>query len=113
MPRDVLRGDVPLLVLAALNEAAGHGYAIARRVEAHSEKALQMKEGTLYPALRVLEQEGLIEGEWQLQPSGPARKVYKITSSGLLELNKRREAWQGYVRTMQQLIGGISDAQTA
>lgn len=106
MAHDVLKGDVPILILTVLAEGPGHGYAIARQVEQRSGQALHLKEGTLYPALRVLEQEELIEGEWEVQPSGPARKVYRITANGLAELDRRRREWEQYVRTMQTLMGG-------
>src|SRR5260221_248085 len=113
MARDIVKGDVPILVLAALAESPGHGYAIARRVEQRSGQALHLKEGTLYPALRVLEQENLIVGAWEVQPSGPARKVYQITTQGRAELAKRRQEWEQYVRLMQNLMGGTSDVQPA
>lgn len=113
MRRDVTKGDLPALILAVLADSACHGYGIARRIEQQSAQALQMKEGSLYPALRVLEQEGLIAGEWEVQPSGPARKVYKITATGLLQLNERQQEWEQYARTMSAILGRKTDAQPA
>lgn len=111
MARDVVKGDVPMLALSALAEGACHGYAIARRIEQRSEKALLMREGSLYPALRVLEQNELIAGEWETQPSGPARKVYCITAKGQAELTKRRQEWEQYVNTINAIMGRKTDAQ--
>ena len=87
--RDLPKNDIPLLILAVLLDAPRHGYAIAREVERLSADALQMREGTLYPALRVLEQDGLITGAWEIQPVGPARKIYTLTEAGQAELKKR------------------------
>ncbi len=67
MRRDVTKGDLPALILAVLADSACHGYGIARRIEQQSAQALQMKEGSLYPALRVLEQEGLLSPPYTLK----------------------------------------------
>lgn len=113
MPRDVTKGDLPALILAVLADSACHGYGIARRIEQKSAQALQMKEGSLYPALRVLEQEGMIAGEWEVQPSGPARKVYRITAEGLTQLLAKQQEWEQYARTMSAILGRTTDAQPA
>ncbi len=113
MKRDVTKGDIPVLILAVLAEEPCHGYAIARCIEQQSAQALQMKEGSLYPALRVLEQDELIVGEWEIQPSGPARKVYRITANGQAELTKRRQEWDEYIHTMNLVMGRRHNAQPA
>jgi len=106
MGRAVFKGDVPLLVLVVLAEAPCHGYAIAREIERRSGQGLGVREGTLYPALRVLEQEGLIEGQWETLQSGPARKVYSLTQSGHAELARRIQAWRDYAQSFGQVLGG-------
>ena len=111
MSRDVMKGDIPVLVLSVLADGASYGYAIARRIEQQSANALSLKEGSLYPALRVLEQDEMIAGAWEAQPSGPARKVYQITTKGQAELTKRRQEWEQYARTMNAIIGRKPDAQ--
>ena len=113
MSRDLMKDDMPALVLAELARQPSHGYAIARSIEQQSQQAFHMKEGTLYPTLRSMEQDGLITGEWEVQPSGPARKVYRITEKGLKELSKRRKDWEEYVRNMQAILGGDAHAQPA
>lgn len=105
MQRDIAKGDVPILVMAILAEAPCHGYAIAREIERRSEGRFTMKEGTLYPALRVLEGDGFIEGSWEIQPSGPARKVYRLTPRGESELTKRAREWRAYARTVEGIVG--------
>lgn len=106
MRRAVFKGDVPLLVLAVLAEAPCHGYAIAREIERRSGQGLDVREGTLYPALRVLEQDGLIKGEWETLQSGPARKVYSLTQKGHGELARRVQAWRDYAQCFGQVLGG-------
>ena len=110
--RNVSKGDVPVLIMAVLAEAPSHGYAIAREIERRSGAQLGVKEGTLYPALRVLEQSGLIEGKWQTPESGPARKVYVLTVAGHGELERRARSWNDYARAVGRALGG-DDAQHA
>ena len=113
MGRDISKGDLPTLILAVIAEEPSHGYAIARSIELRSKKAFLMKEGTLYPMLRTLEQEGCVVAVWEVQPSGPARKVYRITDHGRSELAKRQTEWEEYAQSMRAILGGRSDAQTA
>lgn len=104
--RELSKGDIPLVILEILSRGACHGYAIAREIERKSEQVLQLREGSLYPALRVLESDGLIEGEWEIQNSGPARKNYRLTAAGVVELEKRKQAWQNYTVLVNQILGG-------
>ena len=111
--RELSKGDIPVIILEVLSQGTLHGYAIAREIERQSEQALQLREGSLYPALRVLEGDGLIESEWEIQPTGPARKNYRITAAGHAELTKRKQAWQQYARMVGQLLGGDNGKQAA
>lgn len=104
--RDLPKGDIPLLVLATLAEGAHHGYAIARAVENISRDAITLREGTLYPALRQLEADGMVEGNWEIQERGPARKVYTLTEKGRTELARRTRDWQEYSNFMTAILGG-------
>ena len=118
MRRELASGDLPALILAVLSQTPQHGYAIAREVERLSDQALHMKEGTLYPALRVLEQDGLIFGTWEAQPKGADRKVYTLTEAGRKEAAKRTQALRDYAATLSTVLdklnlGGIDHAQPA
>lgn len=106
MASTISKGDVPILVMAILAEGPCHGYAIARAIERRSGQVLGVKEGTLYPALRVLEQDGFIEGQWETLESGPARKVYKLTKAGRGELERRARSWRDYVDSFGAVLGG-------
>jgi PadR family transcriptional regulator, regulatory protein PadR len=103
---ELLRGTVPTLILASLADSPRHGYAIAREIERCSDDALALGDGSLYPALRALERAGFVQGEWQAQSGGPARKVYSITDSGSAELARRTRTWQRFVATVQTIIAG-------
>ena len=111
--REHYSADISTLVLAVLSDAPRHGYAIAREIERRSDSALRPGEGALYPALRGLEGEGFIEGQWEQAVSGPARKVYALTPEGTQELQKRMSSWRQYVRAVDRVMGGLPDGQPA
>ena len=118
MRRELASGDLPALILAVLSQTPLHGYAIAREVEQLSNQALHMKEGSLYPALRVLEQDGLIAGAWEVQPKGADRKVYTLTEAGRRETARRTQELRDYAATINTVLGkldlgGIGHAQPA
>ena len=113
MRRELASGDLPALILAVLSQTPLHGYAIAREVERLSEGALHLKEGTLYPALRVLEQDGLIAGAWEAQPKGADRKVYTLTESGHAEKAKRTQALHDYATLIHTILGRTGHAHPA
>jgi PadR family transcriptional regulator PadR len=95
-----------------LKDGPLHGYGIAREIERRSENALKFKEGTLYPALYSLEQEGLIAGDWQRGANGRERKVYRITPEGLAELERRTRTWNAFAAAIDRVIGGDDHAGT-
>jgi PadR family transcriptional regulator PadR len=104
MRKDLVKGDLPALVLAVLSRQPLHGYGIAREVKQLSDDALTMKEATLYPALRVLEQDGLIIGEWQPQEKGADRKVYTLTEAGKREAQKRTQKLKDYATLIHTVL---------
>lgn len=110
---ELLKGNTPTLILSVLAGGPLHGYAIAREVERRSAEALKLGEGSLYPALRALEGEGLVSSSWEIQASGPARKVYALTDAGQVALAKRTESWREFVRAIESVLGGSPDAQPA
>ena len=110
--QDTQKGGTGVWVLAVLAGGPQHGYALAREIEQRSGSALKPGEGTLYPALRALEGEGYITGAWEIQPSGPARKVYSLTDQGRGELAKQVQAWHDYARAVSGILGGQPDGQT-
>ncbi len=111
--RELKKGSTPALILAVLAEGPRHGYSIAREIQRRSADALKMGEGTLYPALRTLENDGFIQGDWEVQPSGPARKVYHLTDKGRGELQRHKSAWKQFSDAIDAVLGGDPDAQPA
>ncbi|MBR3121745.1 PadR family transcriptional regulator [Oceanobacillus profundus] len=103
--RELVKGSTSLLVLQLLNERDMYGYELVKEMDRRSENHLQMKEGTLYPALHKMEKQAYIECYWQNQEKGPARKYYRITEQGKEILAERTSEWHRYVQVMNNLIG--------
>ena len=108
-----MSGNLPGLILSVLEAAPLHGYGIAREIEKRSADALSFGEGTLYPALRLLEQAGSLNAKWDTSGPGPARKVYRLTPSGKEELIRLREAWAEYARSIENVLNGVPKVQPA
>ncbi len=108
---DKIRGHLGNLVLAALNQGDAHGFEIIKRLEAAGSGVLQLKEGSLYPALYRLETDGLVKATWEEGDNarrGPRRKIYGLTTKGAKRLQESRSEWDVFVR----VIGGILGAST-
>ncbi|SET01585.1 transcriptional regulator [Oceanobacillus limi] len=103
--RELVKGSTSLLVLQLLNERDMYGYELVKEMDQRSEHHLQMKEGTLYPALHKLEKQEYIECYWKNQEKGPARKYYRITPQGQEILQEKTSEWHRYVQVMNNLIG--------
>ncbi|MEO7653053.1 MAG: PadR family transcriptional regulator [Bryobacteraceae bacterium] len=103
---DVLQGTLILLVLRTL-EALGplHGYGIARRIEQISEEVLQLNQGTLYPALLRMEQEGWIASKWGASEKNRKARFYSITAAGRKRLAKETEDWRRMSLTIERFLG--------
>jgi len=110
---DLLKGNIQTIILAVLETGSLHGYGIAKEIERRSDDALAFGEGTIYPALKALEREGLIVGTWNTSSGGPAKKLYSLTEPGTRELDRRRGVWRRFSRTIDQVIGGQPDAEPA
>ena len=92
---DVLQGTLDLLILKTLDTLGPlHGYGIARRIRQVSEDALRLNQGSLYPALARLEDQGWIQGRWQTTPQNRRSKVYVLTVAGRRQLVKATEDWR-------------------
>jgi len=113
MRRELAKGDLPALILAVLSSGPRHGYAIAREVESLSDQALHLREGTLYPALRVLEQDGLITGAWERESGKADRKVYSLTDSGRAQMATRTQELMDYASLIHKMLGRTGHAEPA
>jgi len=90
-----------------------HGLAIAREVNLRSNNALELKQGTLYPALHALERDGWIRGEWEILDGERPRKIYTLTPEGSVELERRMQAWNIFTAAMESITGGGPSGKTA
>src|SRR5260221_154675 len=103
---DVLQGTLILLVLRTLNALGSlHGYGIARRIEQISGELLQLNQGTLYPALLRMEQEGWIASKWGASEKNRKAKFYSITASGRRQLAKETKEWRRMSSTIERFLG--------
>jgi len=101
---DLMRGVVQPIVLKLVSERAMYGYEIIKVVNERTDKALEWKEGTLYPCLHRLEGSGLIKGEWGTSESGRKRKYYSITRRGLATLKEKATEWSSFAEAVSALL---------
>jgi len=102
--RDAFSGHLDLLLLAALRTPR-HGYALIDHVRQASGGAFDYAEGTIYPALRRLEGEGLLRSSW-VEAEGRRRRVYQLTRKGERALEGRRRDWERFTTSVRAVIEG-------
>jgi len=93
-PSDLVQGTLDLLILKILALEPMHGWAIGQRLRQVSSDALQVSDGSLYPALHKLEQQGWITAEWKTSDLGRRAKFYTLTRPGRKHLERERANWQ-------------------
>lgn len=93
---DILRGTFDLLILKALSWGPAHGYAIARWIENATEDALEVGEGTLYPALHRLEEREWISARWGSSENNRRAKFYSLTTAGRAQFRVEVDNWRRY-----------------
>ena len=108
---DFIRGNTPAMVLSVLRDAPSYGYAIAKEINRRSGEKLSLRQGTLYPALRGLEEKGCIVGEWSVGTGARPRRVYTISEEGSRLLVEMIDAWRALTRALDGVYeGGLSSA---
>ena len=98
---ELRRGVLAMAVLSQLGSPQ-YGYSLR---QALAERGMAIEEGTLYPLLRRLEGQGLLESEWRIE-DGPPRRYYRLSDSGARALQRLAEHWREMVRTMDGLLDG-------
>lgn len=93
-PNDLVQGTLDLLILKTISLEPKHGWAIAKRIEQISNDVLQVQQGSLYPALHRLEQQGWIRAKWAESETGREAKFYSLTAAGRAQLEKEKESWK-------------------
>ena len=92
-PIDLVQGTLDLLIMRTLSPQAMHGWAIAKRIQQVSGEVLQVQQGSLYPALHRLEQQGWIKAKWAESETGRQAKFYSLTAAGRGQLEKETANW--------------------
>src|SRR3954447_10875692 len=92
-PTDLVQGTLDLLILKTISTEPKHGWAIAKRIQQVSREALLIQQGSLYPALHRLEQQGWIKAEWRPSDTGRMAKFYSLSRSGRRQYEKELESW--------------------
>jgi transcriptional regulator len=99
------KGSTDLLILALVDEAALHGYEIARRIEKRSRGTLSFTLASLYATLYRLEERGLIRGRWVERAGQRRRRCYRITASGRKGLATQRKEWRRFIAAITEAAG--------
>ena len=92
-PSDLVQGTLDLLILKTISLEPMHGWAIAKRIQQVSGDVLQVQQGSLYPALHRLEQQGWIKAKWAESETGRQAKFYTLTAAGRTQLEKETSSW--------------------
>ena len=93
-PVDLLQGTLDMLILRTLQAGAMHGWGLSQRIQQVSEDVLRVNQGSLYPALHRLEEEGWIESDWGTSENNRRAKFYRLTGSGRKRLEQETEDWE-------------------
>jgi transcriptional regulator len=103
-PADLVQGTLDLLLLKILALEPLHGWAISQRLSQISKDDLRVSDGSLYPALYKLEQEGWIRAEWKTSELGRRAKFYSLTASGRRKLEAETEQWRRVSAAISRVI---------
>ena len=103
-PTDLVQGTLDLLILKTLSLEPSHGWAIAKRIQQVSSDVLQVTQGSLYPALHRLEQQGWLKGTWEETDTGRQAKIYSLTAAGRRQLARELESWDRLSSAIQVVL---------
>lgn len=102
---DILQGTLTLLVLRALeSRGALHGYGLWRHIQTASGELLRVEEGSLYPALHRMAQEGWLDAHWGQTEKGRRARFYKITAKGRRQLEEEKKSWERLTRGVAMIL---------
>jgi len=101
---DLLQGTLDMLVLKTLQRGALHGYDIARWIQQTSEDALQVEEGSLYPALYRMERRGWIQSRWGVSQNNRRARYYELTQTGRRQLQAESANWDRLITAIGKIM---------
>lgn len=102
--KDLLQGTLDLLILRTLQRGKQHGWGISQIIGLRSKESLNIKEGSLYPALHRLERQGWIESDWGLSENNRKAKYYKLTRAGRKQLEEETAYWEQFVSAVSLVL---------
>jgi len=105
---DLLQGTLDLLVLKILELAPMHGWGITQRIQQISESVLQVNQGSLYPALHRLEEQGWIQSRWAASENNRQARFYELTRQGRKQLSEEKENWERLSTAVGRILGAVS-----
>jgi PadR family transcriptional regulator, regulatory protein PadR len=103
-PGELVQGTLDMLVLKVLTLEKMHGWGIAQRIRQVSGEVLRVEEGSLYPALRRLELDGLIQAEWGTSENNRKARYYELTRAGRRRLASERERWKALMAAITHVM---------
>lgn len=103
-PSDLVQGTLDLLILKTLSLEPKHGWAIAKRIQQVSGEVLQVQQGSLYPALHRLEQQGWIKAKWDESETGRQAKFYSLTAAGRKQLDSETANWNRLSQAINLIV---------
>ena len=103
---ELKKGSIQLCLLALLASEEKYGFQILRELRERSNGFFDLKEGTLYPALRRLEERGFVSSRWQEPTSGMPRKYYTLTDRGRTALREALAIWDAMTQGAERVLGG-------
>lgn len=101
---DFLKGTLDLMILKTLSWGPTHGYGIARWIEQCTDDVLEVEEGSLYPALYKLEEQGLITSDWGTSDNNRRAKFYRLTAAGKKQLRTSHDYWARFAKAVSQVL---------
>ena len=101
---DLLQGTLSTLILKALLAGPQHGFGVARWIESATDDVLVIEEGSLYPALRRLEDKGWVQSEWGVSENNRRARYYTITTPGRAQLRAEAQVWMRYADAVTRVL---------
>jgi PadR family transcriptional regulator, regulatory protein PadR len=105
-PPELLQGTLDMLILKSLQHEPMHGYGISVRIRQMSDEVLQVEQGSLYPALYRLEDQGWIKSAWGISENNRKAKFYSLTATGKKQLNTETENWARMSTAINLILKG-------
>ncbi len=103
-PADRLQGTLDLLILRTLQTGPMHGWGISQRLLLLSDSMFQVNQGSLYPALHRLEDQGWIAASWGTSDNNRRARYYRLTAAGRRQLERERESWDAFVAAVGRVL---------